>query len=323
MPSSAANPYSYDAPITDPARFFGRTRMIDFCHQTVIRNECVSIVGMAKAGLSSLLHRLAEPDFVARCEIPGRNVLVIPVDCCSYPDPLDLILYLLGQIAPEHPIPKVPNWRPAFGRFLSLTRRMRDKKLVVLFDDFEPMGASEHYVEFIESFRGLAIAADITLVTATHTELHRCCHKKVSTSPFPNIFKVRYLGAFREEEARTFLAETSQRSGVDLLPYAEQILELSGGMPYLVQMACWHYYEALAAGAAVDPAQIAALVADKALDALESAWNSLDKRDRELIDALVDGRSVGQAPPSLTYKGFISEDRVFSPAFADIVRAHR
>ena len=313
------NPYDYRSPIRVSDRFFGRSAQLDYCRETITKKACLSLVGESRCGLTSLLYRLLAQDFQELCEASAGHLVFIHVDCTSFDDPLPLVCYLLTQIIPDRPVPKLPNWRPAFGRLIAALDSLERERTVILFDDFEWIGANERFVEFTDRFRALTPRTDMTLITATHTELKRCCHKRIASSPFPNMFQVKYVGSFSQEEASAFLRATSAISGLDLLAYSEHILDLGGRLPYFLQMACWHYHEALAKGGEPDHKAIAEGFAREAHPDFDRIWERLDESRKKAIRGFLGGRPLSKACKDLIDKGYIVDDHVFSSAFCSYV----
>lgn len=312
-------PYAYRLPVTDSRAFFGRSAQLQRGRETIERRACVSFVGEPGSGLTSLLNRFGAEDFREQCEASAGSLRFIHVDCSQFAEPLPLVRYFLGQVAPDQPAPRRPNWRSVYA-FLVRVIGSLGERVVLLFDDFELIGSDGHFVDLIDSLRGLTQNADMTLVTATHTELKNCCHMDIVASPFPNLFQVEYLGPLSREEVAEFLEATSACSGVDLVPYSDSILELGGRLPYFLQRACWHYYQALVQGAKPDREAIAADFLREARDDFDRVWERLDEDEREVLCSLCDSTSTGSFSERLARKGYIIDDRIFSSAFRCYVR---
>ena len=325
MSQASRNPYSYLAPIQDPKAFFGREEQLRAVCEGVAQRSHISFVGAPRCGLSSLLNRLMAPPFQAECEALAGPLQFIHLDCNQFDDPLPLLRYLLAQVAPGRPVPGVTNWRLLPGPFRSALDRMRGKRVVILFDDFEHIGRSRLFVEFIDHLRGVAIEANMSLITATHELLYKVCHKDIASSPFPNIFAVKKVGPFTQAECAQFLRATSAASRVALTPYAAQILSLGGRWPYFLQMACSHYYQAVAGGAKPDHEAIAAHFVSEAAPHFGHIWQGLEAGEKAILRDLANGkRFPDHRVDDLVEKGYIiMEDKapqVFSETFGRFVR---
>jgi serine/threonine-protein kinase len=322
MAQANRNPYDYRLPVRDPEAFFGRSMHLQCACGGIARKEYISFVGEPHSGLTSLLNRLMAQRFHAQCESVAGPLQFIYVDCNLFDEPLPLVRYLLSQVAPDRPMPSGTNWRLAFGRFISALERLQNKRIVIVLDDFEHIGRSELFVDFIDSLRGLAVRVFMTLIVATHIELHRACHKDIASSPFPNIFKVQDVAPFTAEEFSEFLKTTSAASRAQLMPYADNILRLGGRWPYFLQMACAHYYDEVANRGEPDHEAIAERLKAEARPAFEGIWQRLDARAKAVLRDLLAGRSScsDRSYAELTRWGYIVEGRIFSEPFGQFVR---
>jgi hypothetical protein len=79
----------------------------------------------------------------------------------------------------------------------------------------------------------------MTLITATHTVLHRCCQCD-SRLTLSQIFKVQYLGPLSQSEALDFLSARCRDMRQALVPHAEKILYLGGRFPILGLVATYY-----------------------------------------------------------------------------------
>ena len=311
------NPYNYVAPIADPECFFGRREELERAHEFIGKKACLSFVGEPHSGLTSLLNHLASEPFRERCEATKGPLQFVYVDCRQHAGPVSIIGHMLSEIAPGRPVPQLSNWRSLQSRLIRTLVRPageQERRVVVLFDDFEHLGSQQGAVDFLESLRGLAEAEQVVLVTATRTELKNCCHDDVVRSPFCNIFLTEYIGPFTEDEIDQFVRATSARSGVDLLPCLGQLIALAGGHPYFLQIACWHAYEIVARGDQPDQAMAERFLEQVRPD-FEGMWRGLDDREQQALRRLSTGSAGGDVPRSLVDRGFVVDGRVFSSAF--------
>lgn len=322
MSSVSRNPYDYRAPIQDPTLFFGRSAQLDFVREGIARKKKISFVGAPRCGLSSLLNRLMAPSFQVECAALAGPLQFIYVNCNLFDAPLHLLHHLLSHVAPTSPSLRTSNWRLLAGPFRSALERMEGKRLVILFDDFEHIGRNELFVDLVQSLRSWAVRADMSLITATHEPLHKVCHKDIASSPFPNDFEVKRLGPFTSEEYVQFLQVTSALSGIDLAPYSEHILRLSGRWPYFVQMACSCYYLALTNHEQPDHEEIVKRFIGEAWPQFEHIWERLDTAERAVLQDLVNGRPAClDRHLDLIEKGYILDGKVFSESFGRFVES--
>jgi hypothetical protein len=330
MNMTRENPYNYHRPVNGAGVFFGRWLELEAVREALEGKACLSFVGGPRSGLTSLLLHVASDAFRELCQASCGPLRHIYLQCETYSDPLSLVGDVLLKLGLREQAP--PNWNTGFSRLITALDELSPERVMIALDDFEHVGRQAAFSDLIERLRALTHRVDLTLITATHTELKHCCHMEPTTSPFPNLFHVRYLGPFAPEEAQDFMLQTSSRSGIDLMPHEEQILELSGLQPYFLQMACWHYYEAIVGGAA-DLGVISQQFAQAAQPAYEAIWQHLNAKERLALAQLADGRRSEKKPAirdlaSLTGKGYVRwpasdpEQALFSAAFRRYVLNH-
>ena len=320
MICAQSNPYRYTQPIEDPDHFVGRSTQLAHCQEIIGKRGCLSMVGGPGSGLTSLLKRLLGADIRQACSVEGERLLILYLDCTQLSDPCALIHVLLSHLAPEKSSQNVTRWQDAFRQLIrTMDDWGQDGRLVLLLDDFEAIGANEKYIEFLDRFRGLTNYAQMTLITATHTELRFCCHMSIVESPFPNMFSVDHLAAFTGGEALELMVRASQASGVGLVPYATDILALSGGMLYLLQMACWRYHQAICDQEPLDRQAVEAFMLAEARPMLERIWQSLDAQECEALRLLSQGATPEKMGANLVRRGYSDGSGICSTVLAAYV----
>jgi len=319
------NPYDHIKPVSDPDLFFGRVAELQRATEIICKAACLSLVGGPHCGLTSLLHHLQSSGFVNRCEESAGGLRFVYLDCAECNDPLEIILYLLQEINPRRRVPnRGPGWRSLQGTLISTLShtRQNDTRVVLLMDNFEPLGAKEGAVEFLESLRGLSQRIEMTMITATRTELKNCCHQDVVSSPFPNIFQVEYVEAWRADETAQFVSATSEESGVDLTPHTKRVSDWSGGIPSLAQILCAQLFEVVCGGGQVDWDALHQAASETATGFLDDIWRHFTDDERELIVAGAKGDVQGDIPGSLLGKGYFMDGRLASRALAEYAKSH-
>jgi len=314
------NPYDHIAPVSDPDLFFGRVAELQRATEIICKAACLSLVGGPHCGLTSLLRHLQSPGFVACCEENAGGLRFVYLDCAERNDPLEIIRSLLREINPRRRIPeRGPGWRSLQGTLISTLShtRQNNTRVVLLMDNFEPLGAKEGAVEFLESLRGLSQRIEMTMITATRTELKNCCHQDVVSSPFPNIFQVEYVEAWRADEIAQFVRATSERSGVDLTPHTECVSDWCGGIPLLAQILCAQLFEAVSEGGDVAWEVLFQAASETASGYLKDIWQHFTDDERALIVAGAQGDARGDIPGSLLGKGYFLDGRLASRALAE------
>ena len=318
---SDISPFDHRVPVSGPPWFVGRAEELRRCREAIEAKACMSLVGEPRSGLSSLLRRLACDDFRADCEKSAGPLKFVYVDSKRFQAPLSLVRFLHSSVA-TRPTPSMPNWRPVFGSLVRALASMSGQRVVLLLDDFEQIGSSAGYVDFVESLRGLTQREDMSLITATHTELFRCCHSDIVASPFPNMFQVQYVELFTEQESRELLGVLSQESETDLLAHADAILFLSGPSPYYLKQAARLYYDELSSGGEPDTEGLRERFCEQVRADFDATWARLSSDERTALAAVAKDSAVSSINAGLVRRGYIAGSSVFSQAFADYVLEH-
>jgi len=313
-------PMDFMSPVAEPPHFVGRSAQIEQCRDVIERKGCISIVGEPHSGLTSLLLRLASDGFRRACEEHCGPLRVVLVDSAEHPEPLSLVRLLLSAITPDQARSLPNNWRRAFGKLVRALAGDRDARVVILFDDFEHIGASEAFVDFLDSLRGLVPREDMSLVTTTHTELFRCCHSDVVASPFPNLFQVSYMDALAADEASELVSLVASLAGQNLEPYRGAILDLGGRQPYFLKMACGIYVRAISDGRGAEEEARASEFDEMARTDFACMWRRLSRAEREALRRVTSSESDG-VNTELARRGYIVDGQPFSEAFRRFVIA--
>lgn len=339
------NPFTYGNPISDPLRFFGRTREVEqvFGRLRNAEFESSSVVGDRRIGKTSLLNHLADPGVRAAHGLaPSRYTFVYAdlqmVEETMGPEQLwRRLLRLLSQAVRTDG----PGDDPVLAALDDLLREPRldtfdldgffqqlddsGRYAVFLLDEFDRVTANERFgPDFYFGFRSLAIHHNVALVTSSRLELVELCHSEaVRSSPFFNIFANINLRMFSPDDFGDMIAKSLAGTDVRFLESElEQVLDLAGLHPYFLQAACWMLYDAY--GQRLDAAGRRAFLAERftmeAVPHLVDYW--LNSGDHEKIVltavALLERQGTRTAPLSLA-----DLRRVFSRAEPSAVRLER
>jgi DNA-binding NtrC family response regulator len=331
------NPFLNRAMIRSVDQFFGRRREL----QRVMARigapvpQSVSIVGERRAGKSSLLWHLAQEEVQARfLEEPERYVSML----LDFQGQQHLDREGFCRVFSQH-------LREGIGKRLELEEAVdfsgleagieglerAGLRLVCLLDEFETVTRNPIFGgEFFGFLRSLANAHPVAFVTSSRRELQTLCHtREISESPFFNIFAQVRLGALMEDEAFALISEPSREMGLPLKPYTAKILDLSGRLPFFLQMACSATFECLAEGEDKHPHwdQVEQRFLEEASSHFRYLWEHFETEEREVISALVagGGHATGRGTRrTLAGDGYVErsegEDRLFSGCFARYLR---
>ncbi len=223
------------------------------------------VIGIRRIGKTSLLKHLAE-----RAEIRARYVPVV-VDLQPMAESMstvDLLLWIAGDIAEaveESGLGRLPLDREAFRdtplqAFTSFTKRIdklpRDKRVLLLFDEFEKLVANMNFWHNEAHNRGVPIRPQeglVEVMAVLRSALHHTDRLSYVICGTPTVKKafrgedqrlfgnmlITELGPLLPDDARTLYEQASDWYEID--PNARQELEwVSGLQPYLLQVTL-HY----------------------------------------------------------------------------------
>ena len=253
------NPFTFGNPIRDPNHFIGRQSDLN---QIVNRlrssaHESTSIVGERRMGRTSLLKHLENKTVAAALGLPPEEFCMVYMDFQGLMEitPLRFWQRILQKIER-----KVIN-----QNISSLIKEIRaldtidlfdledlftcitDEGLtvVLLLDEFELITQNPNFnPDFFGALRALAIQHNLPLITATRRELVDLIHSDVKGSPFFNVFATLILTPFDFKEVKNLIATYTQGTGIEFSEEdTELVWSLSGGYPFLTQIAANYIYK--------------------------------------------------------------------------------
>jgi len=327
--TAIGNPYSYGRPIQDPGGFYGREQQLHDIFEHIEKKECVNVVGERRSGKTSLLYRLeSREEQVSRGADPKALFVYVDAEIIPQsPDGFFREVFTQVGLRYAHLQLQLPDTELAEQQVRLLFKDMQPYRLIVLVDEFECISQCEAFPpRFFVFLRGLSFCYDISFILSTHRRLFECCTPEVVTSPFPNIFKTVEVGPFAPEEYEHFVKDTSRRGGAPLQLVQEDVAKLAGYFPYLVQMACWHYYQVWTESGSLDEesrTEVRRRFDQEAAPHLRAVWSRyLSDEERDTLLHLLAGES--SARPNVVWRlqkrGYIQDDHLASVALADYIR---
>lgn len=324
--SSSINPFEFGS--TVPAdRFAGRRAQRADVRSRFggIAAQSLSLVGLQRSGKSSLFRYVAEKtkEFCA----PEQNPLVVSLDLGSklFHTPEGILEGL------RHAVERQTGTSPwkkeqsqdgfAVNDGLELLRDQR-VRLVVLLDDFERISARlDRFQDWGEDWRSKASAGYFALGIATRRPLVEVYSHCGLTSPFGNIFSTTRLGALLHEEWTALVRNRfSQHGGHVTDRDLTFIDELSGGLPFYVQMAASLLWQHRAHEKTRTEFRL------QSADRFRELWHSLTAPEQHALR--YGSGTPGRAAPApavvedmIRYGVLRADGGVFSSIFADVVRA--
>lgn len=311
------NPFTYGNPISDPERFFGRTREIEqvFTRLRNAEGESSSIVGGRRIGKSSLLNYLAHPDVRRRHGMDPQRSLFVYVDLQMIDDhttPARLWQRLLSQMArqcQEDELTRRIDEVVAEGTFDNFTLAdlfdtvdRLDKHIVFLLDEFENVTTNPNFDPgFFYGLRSLAIQHSLSLVTSSRHELIELTHSQaVRSSPFFNIFANINVKLFSTAEVNRLVSGLLAGTGIEFTEEEIATLnDIADGHPFFVQAAAHFLFDAYSDYADAGRRRVAWLDAfhREVTPHLSHFWHTTDQAGQItlLIVALLSREETGRA----------------------------
>jgi hypothetical protein len=196
-------------------------------------------------------------------------------------------------------------------------------RLILLLDEWESVMAYQEMDALLWALRSLGSRGKIGMITATAHSLTELKELGKITSPFPNIFKVTYLGNMPSSEWRELIQKGFAHSGV--APKESELAlvgKLAGGHPYLTQLAgslVWR-----ARRKEWDKARIRTAFNQEARMIFSGIWQRLSPEQVRVIKAALGLVEADQMTDNvlmdLKSRGVLTEDEgPFCKPFADFV----
>jgi len=323
------NPFHTTEPIRDPADFYGRKRELRRVFELVEKGACVNVIGERRSGKTSLLYQIAHPQVQARYLLQGeRGPFIYLIGGLVPPEPQGFYFEVLRALKEKEPsLPfELQDGKAREMELRQALETLSPRRLTILIDEFEYIARNPQFpLRFFGFLRGLSLQYNLSFVIATGKRLVDSCPQEVATSPFANIFTAVEIGSFTEEEFQEFLACNGERTGLPLVEIQEQIRRLAGYFPYLVQRACWFYFEEWREQKSFDDQvhqRVRHAFEEDVRPYFDAVWHRyLDDEERQALLALVRGE---QAPTRiiarLERRGHLWQGEILSEPFADYIR---
>jgi hypothetical protein len=260
--SGFGNPFTYGNPISDPRRFFGRSREVDLIFGRLSNSEfeSSSVVGDRRIGKTSLLNYLADPQVQAAHGLgPDRYIFVYAdlqmVDKTMGPERLwRQLLMLMRRRVPEGEIIDAVTTALERSEPLStfdldeLFQQVDDKGLNVVFllDEFEWITINPNFgLSFYHELRSLIIHHRVALVATSRMNLAELLPDvSARSSPFFNVLATINLRPFSFADFQIMVSRSLSETAVRFSePEMEKVLDLAGLHPFFLQAACCMLYD--------------------------------------------------------------------------------
>ncbi len=324
------NPYFYGGPIKDPCDFFGREEQLQTVLERLTKAGSTSVIGQRRSGKTSFLCYLMTAAAQSGSPFDAQGFVFVYMDPqLGMRGPEEFYRKLMETVAKQAPSAVPDAGSEVDGdQVQSMLEQLAPRHLVLLLDEFQTITSVGNFSEdFYRFLRGLSQdqGHEVCFITATMENLYDCCPPEMVSSPFPNIFAAVHLGSWMGSELDHFLAETSRRSEAPIQAYKDEICRLSGRFPFYVQIACSFYFDVWRKRREIGPQDqmdIKHRFAEEARPHFERMWKSyLTPSEKVVLVTLAHGKKPADhlTLRSLTQKGYVMDDRIFSSALTDFV----
>jgi len=332
------NPYLNRVMIRNIAHFFGRKGEINniYTRLGAAQPQSIAIVGDRRVGKSSLLYFISHPSNRARyLPNPERFAFVfLDFQMRRNITISDFFERLFEQLKQETKDSIQMPTTADYDGLIEVVEELKSRglKLVLLLDEFERVTYNPEFdAEFYAFLRALANSYNVAYVTSSGKPLQELCHsKQIADSPFFNVFTPCRLGPFLPEETLALISEPSEAAGIPLAPYAEKIIEMSGHLPFFVQIACSAFFEHLQRDERLTDEAMSDVYDrffEEAIPHFEYFWQNFTQSEQQrcvkLAEDLPIERSEQRRIRNLVQRGYVcqrgEEYRLFSSGFKEYV----
>ncbi|WP_129673464.1 winged helix-turn-helix domain-containing protein [Candidatus Chloroploca sp. Khr17] len=252
------NHFFYRGPIRDRRYLYGREPLLERALAFITSGQSVALIGPRRIGKTSLLLQLGDPALYAQIGHEVSRLHCVYLDCQSLIQASPEMIYgrLLAAIGEGSEAASAGcradgSEGVAFAQFEAAIEYASSNgyALIFLLDEFESLLANTQLDHaFYTSLRALATTQRVVYVLASSCPLLELDHVHLEAwnVALLNDFAVIHLGLLSVEASRLLLQELSARSGFAFdEPLIEQLLELAGCHPLLLQIAGYHAIDLL------------------------------------------------------------------------------
>ncbi len=301
------SPYLVGPPIRQSFDFFGRAGQTRQFFETLdgVQAQCVSILGLRRAGKTSFLRHVADPVVMAAHLPDAARYALLYVDLSACRNAADFYgrvgRRLLGLLSPRTaPGDAAPADVYAVE---SLLYELGERRVVLLLDEFDHLRAADFGGEFLTELRALASVWDYELayVTASYWDLYRlgAFAGLPPTSPFYNIFYPTpiYLSSLGPAELDELIRVPARRVGIAADDEdVAAIRHIAGSLPFFVQATAAVWLGHKADAQRPTPAGVTPRLVSEMGPYFEQWWSCFSDVERSVLLAVAGERPVERLP---------------------------
>jgi len=302
-------PYVVGPPVRLSADFFGRERQTHQFFETLAGGQlqCVSIQGLRRAGKTSFLQHVANPEVMAAFLPDPQRYLMLYVDISSCRTAADFYGRVYQKLLAGLQQPSDGSRRvlPAADVYAveSLLYDYGDRRIVWLMDEFDQLRTADFGGEFMTELRALAGIWDFELayVTASYWDLYRLGNfvGLPPTSPFYNIFFPTpiFLSGLSPAELEDLVRVPARRVGIEADDAdVAFVRHHAGTLPFFVQAVAAIWLTNKAQGRLPDSRAVIRQLVSEMGPYYEQWWRNFSDVERDVVVAVAQERQVSRLP---------------------------
>ncbi len=269
----------------------------------------MSVLGLRRSGKTSFLQYVSHPEVMARhLPDPERYKMVyLDVSFCKTPGEFyyRLLRRLEAALSGKQSEIRVSNGDPAEARMYDVENILPsfgDQRIVLLLDEFDQLRTGKFTQDFLTELRALTSGWEYELacVTASYWDLYRLGAQLglPPTSPFYNIFYPLpvYMDGLEPVEWEELVASPAEAEGI-LVSDSDiaAVRELAGTLPFFLQATAAQWFQ----DHGRSRPSLAALQSDMVTAMgpyFEQWWRHFDPCEQAILQAVVQGQSLGDLP---------------------------
>jgi hypothetical protein len=310
--------------------FYNRVSEIKKAIEYIKGNQCFSIIGEKRIGITSFLFYLLSKNVMKEYELNPNEYIPIYLNVSKFrrseEDLLNDIInrlkdYVLIEINLDETLIEKEELRKLFEKYVDHLSSL-NKVIILAFDEFEV--AIESYDDSFQYWLRVILQEKegIMAIITTH-KFSRLDKTSNRASSLLNIFVNLHLGLFSEEESRKMIIDLFKKGGMELdKEEISQLYRLSGGNPCLIQLIGMHYYKEKKSNKKIVFKKFKNNMLVETEQQFESYWNNLNRNEHIYLINLVSNniKSNDYIKNILQKRGFLDNDAVFSDLFAEFIK---
>jgi hypothetical protein len=296
---SMTMPYIVGPPIRRPHDFYGRSAELARFFEIIggTQTQSISVRGLRRAGKTSFLQYVTHQEVIARYLPQPERYVMIYTDMSSCRTPSDFyhrVQQRLRQVligTQSLNLLQTSSLEPARLYDVELLLgQFPQYRFILLLDEFDQMQVESFGQEFLVELRALTSVweYDLACVTASYWDLYHLGSQVglPPTSPFYNIFYPTplFLPGLQTTAAMSLIQQPAGQTQVQFRPeQVDQLLQMTGTLPFFVQAGAAKWYQRLRRDLALDTQAVQQQLLAEMAPYFEQWWRHFKTAEREAL----------------------------------------